>query len=208
MDEGYSHLFKLLLIGDSGVGKTNLLLRFTEDKFVLDSKTTIGVEYGSRSLNVNDRAIKAQIWDTSGQERFRAITKAYYRGAHGVLIVYDVTKRESFDHVQHWLDEVKQHAPADTSIILVGNKKDRKFAAAVPVAEAQRLAESEGMSFFETSALDGSEVFKAFQSLCGLVLSRKLAGPSFENDGAKGRSYKGCVPNQNQSQSQRCCVIS
>ncbi|KAL6513198.1 Ras-related protein RABA2a [Orobanche gracilis] len=109
-DEEYDYLFKVVLIGDSGVGKSNLLSRFTRNEFCLESKSTIGVEFATRTLQVEGRTVKAQIWDTAGQERYRAITSAYYRGALGALLVYDVTKPMTFDNVSRWLKELRDHA--------------------------------------------------------------------------------------------------
>merc|ERR1711904_652802 len=119
--ERYDYLFKVVVIGDSGVGKSNLLSRFTRDEFNLESKSTIGVEFATRSVSIEGKTIKAQIWDTAGQERYRAITSAYYRGAVGALVVYDITKDVSFENVEKWLSELKENATADITMMLVGN---------------------------------------------------------------------------------------
>ncbi|KAJ9067220.1 Rab GTPase ypt31 [Entomophthora muscae] len=123
-DDEYDFLFKVVLIGDSGVGKSNLLSRFTRDEFNLESKSTIGVEFATRNVQVEGKSIKAQIWDTAGQERYRAITSAYYRGAVGALLVYDVTKHNTFENVNRWLKELRDHAESHIVILLVGNKSD------------------------------------------------------------------------------------
>ena len=120
------YLFKVVVIGDSGVGKSNLLSRFTRDEFNLESKSTIGVEFATRSVSIEGKMIKAQIWDTAGQERYRAITSAYYRGAVGALIVYDITKDTSFENVEKWLAELKENASTDITMMLVGNKTVRR----------------------------------------------------------------------------------
>ncbi|CAN1345472.1 Ras-related protein RABA2a [Linum perenne] len=129
-DEEYDYLFKVVLIGDSGVGKSNLLSRFTRNEFCLESKSTIGVEFATRTLQltvqVEGRVVKAQIWDTAGQERYRAITSAYYRGALGALLVYDVTKPTTFENVSRWLKELRDHADSNIVIMLIGNKTDLK----------------------------------------------------------------------------------
>ncbi|KAG0486709.1 hypothetical protein HPP92_008804 [Vanilla planifolia] len=122
VDDDYDYLFKLVLIGDSGVGKSNLLSRFTRNEFNLESKSTIGVEFATRTLNVDGKIIKAQIWDTAGQERYRAITSAYYRGSVGALLVYDVTRRTSFENVERWLKELRQHTDQTSSSCLLGTK--------------------------------------------------------------------------------------
>ncbi|CAI9101527.1 OLC1v1038868C1 [Oldenlandia corymbosa var. corymbosa] len=168
-DEEYDYLFKVVLIGDSGVGKSNLLSRFTRNEFCLESKSTIGVEFATRTLQVEGRTIKAQIWDTAGQERYRAITSAYYRGALGALLVYDVTKPTTFDNVSRWLKELRDHADSNIVIMLIGNKTDLKHLRAVATEDAQSFAEKEGLSFIETSALEATNVEKAFQTILGEI---------------------------------------
>ncbi|KAA8520261.1 hypothetical protein F0562_014517 [Nyssa sinensis] len=118
------YILKVVLIGDSAVGKSQLLSRFTRNEFSLDSKATIGVEFQTRTLVIDQKTVKAQIWDTAGQERYRAVTSAYYRGALGAMLVYDMTKRQSFDHVARWLEELRGHADKNIIIMLVGNKSD------------------------------------------------------------------------------------
>ena len=125
---------------DSGVGKSNLLSRFTRNEFNLDSKSTIGVEFATRSIQVDTKTIKAQIWDTAGQERYRAITSAYYRGAVGALLVYDISKHQTYDNVTRWLKELRDHADANIVIMLVGNKSDLRHLRAVPTEEAKQFA--------------------------------------------------------------------
>ncbi|KAJ4749052.1 Ras-related protein Rab-11A [Rhynchospora pubera] len=162
-DEDYEYLFKVVLIGDSGVGKSNLLSRFTRNVFSLDSKSTIGVEFASKSVQIEGKNIKAQIWDTAGQERYRAITSAYYRGALGAVLVYDVTKTNTFENVKRWLRELRDHADSNIVVLLVGNKTDLKHLRVVTTEDGAALAELEGLSFVETSALDSTNVEKAFQ---------------------------------------------
>ena len=130
----------MVLIGDSGVGKSNLLSRFTRNEFNLDSKSTIGVEFATRSIQVDAKTIKAQIWDTAGQERYRAITSAYYRGAVGALLVYDISKHQTYENVTRWLKELRDHADANIVIMLVGNKSDLRHLRAVPTEEAKQFA--------------------------------------------------------------------
>ncbi len=133
-------LFPVVLIGDSGVGKSNLLSRFTRNEFNLDSKSTIGVEFATRSIQVDAKTIKAQIWDTAGQERYRAITSAYYRGAVGALLVYDISKHQTYENVTRWLKELRDHADSNIVIMLVGNKSDLRHLRAVPTEEAKQFA--------------------------------------------------------------------
>lgn len=164
-DDEYDYLFKVVLIGDSGVGKSNLLSRFTRNEFCLESKSTIGVEFATRSIQVDGKTIKAQIWDTAGQERYRAITSAYYRGAVGALLVYDITKHVTYENVERWLKELRDHADSNIVIMLVGNKSDLRHLRAVPTDDAQSFAEKEGLSFIETSALESTNVENAFHKI-------------------------------------------
>ena len=164
-DAEYDYLFKVVLIGDSGVGKSNLLSRFTRNEFSLDSKSTIGVEFATKSIQAEGKTIKAQIWDTAGQERYRAITSAYYRGAVGALLVYDLTKHGTFENVDRWLRELRDHAEANIVVMLVGNKSDLKTQRAVRDSEAMAFAEQHNLAFIETSALDASGVDVAFQNI-------------------------------------------
>uniref|UniRef100_A0A3Q3AH10 Ras-related protein Rab-25 n=1 Tax=Kryptolebias marmoratus TaxID=37003 RepID=A0A3Q3AH10_KRYMA len=139
-DDEYDYLFKVVLIGDSGVGKSNLLSRFTRNEFNLESKSTIGVEFATRSIQVDGKTVKAQIWDTAGQERYRAITSAYYRGAVGALLVYDIAKHLTYENVERWLKELRDHADSNIVIMLVGNKSDLRHLRAVPTDEARAFA--------------------------------------------------------------------
>jgi len=164
-DDEYDYLFKVVLIGDSGVGKSNLLSRFTRNEFNLESKSTIGVEFATRSIQVDGKTIKAQIWDTAGQERYRAITSAYYRGAVGALLVYDIAKHLTYENVERWLKELRDHADQNIVIMLVGNKSDLRHLRAVPTDEARAFAEKNSLSFIETSALDSTNVEAAFQQI-------------------------------------------
>ncbi|XP_071971038.1 ras-related protein Rab-25 isoform X2 [Engystomops pustulosus] len=140
-EDEYNFVFKVVLIGESGVGKTNLLSRFTRNEFNHDSRTTIGVEFSTRTLTLDGHLVKAQIWDTAGLERYRAITSAYYRGAVGALLVYDITKHQSYESVDRWLKELYDHADASILVMLVGNKSDLKDEAReVPSEEAKMYA--------------------------------------------------------------------
>ncbi|KAF7294668.1 Gtp-binding protein ypt3 [Mycena indigotica] len=142
-----------------------LLSRFTRNEFNLESKSTIGVEFATRSIDVDGKTVKAQIWDTAGQERYRAITSAYYRGAVGALLVYDIAKHATYVNVTRWLKELRDHADSNIVIMLVGNKSDLKHLRAVPTDEAKTFSTENGLSFIETSALDASNVESAFQTI-------------------------------------------
>lgn len=168
-DNDYDYLFKIVLIGDSGVGKSNLVSRFTRNEFNSDSKATIGVEFAQRAKLIGGKIIKAQIWDTAGQERYRAITSAYYRGAVGALIVYDVTKRRSFASIEMWQKELKEYADTHIIAMLVGNKTDLTNERIVPAEESSGYAQRNGFALIETSALDSSNVELAFERLLSAI---------------------------------------
>lgn len=165
VDDQYDYIWKVVLVGDSGVGKTNLLSRFTRNEFSAESKSTIGVEFATRNVNIKGKMVRAQIWDTAGQERYRAITSVYYRGAVGALVVYDLTKPQTFHNLDKWLQELKEHAESTARIMLVGNKTDLRHLRAVTMDEGRALAEKHNFSFTETSALDSTNVGEAFNNL-------------------------------------------
>lgn len=156
--EGYDYLFKLVLVGDSGVGKSNFLSRFTRNEFNKDSKSSIGVEFATKSIQIDGKTVKLQIWDTAGQERYRAITSAYYRGAVGCMLLYDISKLATFENIERWLKELRDHAEPDILIMLIGNKSDLRHRRAVTTETAMAFAEQNNMAFMETSALDSSGV--------------------------------------------------
>ena len=160
--DDYDFLFKIILLGDSGVGKSNLLSRFVRNEFDPNTKVTIGVEFATKTIETEGRVVKAQIWDTAGQERFRAMTAAYYRGALGALLVYDVTRRETFEGASKWLAELREHADSRVVVMLVGNKSDLRGLRRVDKEEAAAFAARHDISFIETSALDMSGVEVAF----------------------------------------------
>ncbi|KAM7470314.1 hypothetical protein LguiA_008497 [Lonicera macranthoides] len=209
-DEEYDYLFKVVLIGDSGVGKSNLLSRFTRNEFCLESKSTIGVEFATRTLQVEGRTIKAQIWDTAGQERYRAITSAYYRGALGALLVYDTTKPTTFENVSRWLKELRDHADSNIVIMLIGNKTDLKHLRAVATEDAQSFAEREGLSFVETSALEATNVENAFHTILAeiyRIISKKSLS-SEEPGPASIKEGKTLVVGQEDNNTKKACCSS
>eukprot|EP01119_Soliformovum_irregulare_P001583 TRINITY_DN1129_c0_g1_i1.p1 TRINITY_DN1129_c0_g1~~TRINITY_DN1129_c0_g1_i1.p1 ORF type:complete len:244 (+),score=60.96 TRINITY_DN1129_c0_g1_i1:53-733(+) len=182
--EEYDYLYKVVLIGDSGVGKSNLLSRFTRNEFNLETKSTIGVEFATRSIQTSGKTIKAQIWDTAGQERYRAITSAYYRGAVGALLVYDIAKHSTFKNVERWLTELRENADRNIVIMLVGNKSDLRHLREVPTEEAKLFSEKQKLSFIETSALDSTNVELSFQNILTEVF-HVMSRPVI-NEGAEG----------------------
>lgn len=184
MSPDYDFLFKLLLIGDSGVGKSCLLLRFADDTYTESYITTIGVDFKIRTVDVDGKTIKLQIWDTAGQERFRTITSSYYRGAHGIIVVYDVTDLESFNNVKQWLHEITKYANENVNKLLVGNKSDLTSKRAVSFEQGQEFAKSMGIEFVETSAKNSTNVEKAFMVMATQIKARIKTQPL--SDKAKG----------------------
>lgn len=172
MAREYDHLFKLLIIGDSDVGKSSLLLRFADNTFSGSYITTIGVDFKIRTVEVDGERVKLQIWDTAGQERFRTITSTYYRGTHGVIVVYDVTSGESFANVKRWLHEIEQNCDF-VNRILVGNKNDAPDRKVVITEDAQRFADYMNIQLFETSAKDNINVEEMFMAITRQVLRSK-----------------------------------
>lgn len=172
MARDYDHLFKLLIIGDSGVGKSSLLLRFADNTFTGTYITTIGVDFKIRTIEINGEKIKLQIWDTAGQERFRTITSTYYRGTHGVIVVYDVTSAETFVNVKRWLQEIETNCD-EVARILVGNKDDCPERKVVITDDATNFAEQIGIKLFETSAKDNINVESVFTEITKNVLAKR-----------------------------------
>ncbi|XP_065860107.1 ras-related protein RABA3 [Euphorbia lathyris] len=194
-EDKIDYVFKVVVIGDSAVGKTQLLSRFTKNEFCFDSKSTIGVEFQTRTINIKAKVIKAQIWDTAGQERYRAVTSAYYRGALGAMLVYDITKRVTFDHVARWVEELRAHADNSIVITLIGNKADLTDQRAVPTEDAVEFADDQGLFFFETSALTGDNVERAFfrllEEIYGVVSKKSLESTYHKNNGADAATLRG-----------------
>ncbi|MEE6515960.1 hypothetical protein FKM82_025132 [Ascaphus truei] len=178
MNPEYDYLFKLLLIGDSGVGKSCLLLRFADDTYTDSYISTIGVDFKIRTVELEGKTIKLQIWDTAGQERFRTITSSYYRGAHGIIIVYDVTDQESFSNVQQWLEEIQRYASDNVDKLLVGNKSDLSNKKVVEYTAAKTYADSLHIPLLETSAKHSTNVEQAFVTMASEIKKRMGSGPS------------------------------
>jgi len=158
----HSYAFKYIIIDDTGVGKSCLLLQFTDNRFQRFHDTTIGVEFGFRTININNNPIKLQIWDTAGQERFRSITRSYYRKAACALLVYDLTRRETFNHLATWLEDARQHASSDMIIMLIGNKSDLTDNRVVSTEEGEKFAKENGLMFMEISAKSRENIEEAF----------------------------------------------
>ncbi|CDJ56879.1 RAS small GTpase, putative [Eimeria maxima] len=176
MKPEYDFLFKLLLIGDSGVGKSCLLLRFADDTYTESYISTIGVDFKIRTIDLDGKTVKLQIWDTAGQERFRTITSSYYRGAHGIVVVYDVTDRESFSNVKNWMHEIERYATEGVSKLLVGNKSDLTAKKVVSYEEGKELADACNIRFIETSAKNAQNVEEAFHIMASEIKARVQVG--------------------------------
>lgn len=186
----YHYLFKIVVVGDSAVGKTNLVTRFVHNEFRLDSKSTVGVSFDTKSMEIEGKTIGAQIWDTAGQERFRSITPVYYRCALGALLVYDITKYRTFEHLDRWLKEIRAYADKDLVVMLVGNKSDLNHLRAVMTDDAMAFSEQHSLAFIETSALDASGVNTAFQLLLKEIYWRVTHGNQIIQESANEPSPK------------------
>jgi len=175
-DEGeetnYELLYKIIIIGDAAVGKSNILTRYIKNEFCQNSKSTVGVELGIKFIKIKGVNTKIQIWDTAGQERYRAITSSYYKGSHGCFIVYDITNQSSFDNVEKWYEHVQKEAGKDISIILVGNKSDLENERKVSKEKGEDLAKNLNCPFFETSAFSGINISQIFQELGNNIFER------------------------------------
>ena len=210
-DEEYDVLFKLVIIGDSGVGKTNILSRYLNDEFSLTSKATVGVEFGSTMVKKNGKLIKLQIWDTAGQERYKSITTSYYKGAKGAFVVYDITKEKTFKNIDKWILELKANGSEDILIILIGNKLDLEKNREVNTEEVKKKAEELKVAYFETSALDGSNIEHAFDVIVEEMV-KKFGDNLINNNVKKDKNSKAInidIENKNNNKKNLfgCCYI-
>ncbi|CAD8149594.1 unnamed protein product [Paramecium pentaurelia] len=184
----YHYLFKFIIVGDTCVGKSCILLRYTEKLFRDEHDTTIGVEFGSQVLKKNDKTIKIQIWDTAGQESFKSITRSYYKGSIGILLVYDITNQQSFHNVQKWYNDVNDQAASNCTIVLVGNKTDLESQRKITTIEARALADQYKMQYIETSAKTNQNIDFLFETTAQLILDKidkKLIDFANEDSGIK-----------------------
>uniref|UniRef100_A0A673C1V4 Ras-related protein Rab-15 n=1 Tax=Sphaeramia orbicularis TaxID=375764 RepID=A0A673C1V4_9TELE len=175
MAKQYDVLFRLLMLGDSGVGKTSMLRRFTESEFDSSHISTIGIDFKMKTLEIDGVKVRVQIWDTAGQERYQTITKQYYRRAQGIIFVYDITNEPSFQRIVKWAGDVDEFAPTEVNRILVGNKTDEELSRQVSKEQGSKLAKSYGMDFFETSASSDSNITESFTRITELVLEAHKA---------------------------------
>ena len=219
-DEEYDEIFKVVLIGDSGVGKTNILSRYVRDEFSIETKSTVGVEFGSKIVKVSNQTIKVQIWDTAGQERYKAITTAYYKGAKGAFVVYDISKKDSFTNVDKWIGELKTHGDAEVCVLLVGNKCDLEEQRQVTTEEAAKKSEVYDIGFCETSAMQAVNIEKVFSIMIEEIAKKvikKEEGKQSEEIGnnakninlneVKEKEEKEKEENKGKKKKKKCCKV-
>ncbi len=189
-------LYKILILGDSTVGKTCFLTRYADNTFQENQMATLGVDYKLKNVKMEDgNTVKLQIWDTAGQDRFHSLTRNYFKGAHGIILLYDITTQSSFDNVSNWIKQIKEDASEKVVIILVGNKIDLEHKRAIPTEEGEKIAEDFGLIFFECSAKTGKNINEAFNELI------KKTVANFSKPAGKGQKLK-----QNRSDgSKGCC---
>ena len=204
----YNMIFKLVLIGDSFTGKTNILSKYLHNTFNPDTKATVGVEFGSKNFIIDGNDVKAQIWDTAGQERYRSITNAYYKGALGAFLVYDITRRATFESIDKWIPDLKANGDKNINILLIGNKSDLEPQREVTQDEAKQKAEQYGVAFMETSALNGSNINEAFDIMIYKVYEK--FHKTFESAAQVELDGKGVIldnPDLNASKEEgkKCC---
>ena len=210
MTSNYNLIFKIVLIGDSNVGKTNILSKYLQNEFNPDSKATVGVEFGSKTFNINDNVIKAQIWDTAGTEKYRSITNAYYKGAKGAFVVYDISRKASFNNIDKWLFDLKNNGDENINIILIGNKIDLEHQREVTTEEGEKKAVLNKASFIETSAKNGDNIEKAFNLMIENVYKKfKKKNEKKENIDSeelnKEKTLNLNSNNENKKKKKKCC---
>ena len=206
--EEYEMMVKIILIGDSGVGKTNIMSKFLKNQFMEESKATIGVEFGSKLFNHEGHKIKAQIWDTAGQEKYKAITGAYYKGSKGALVVYDITQKKSFENIEKWVNDLKVAGDPKITIILIGNKSDLEDKRQVLKDQGEEKARSFGCAFLETSAYSGDNIGKAFNLMIKEIYEKLSSDSTGEGDldpGSKGDDLKLDKADDKNIKKKSCC---
>ena len=181
-ENSYELLYKIIIIGDTGVGKSNILSRYLKDEFREDSKSTVGVELGTKFLKIKDMGAKLQIWDTAGQERYKSITSSYYKGSHGCFIVYDITNEKTFENVDNWFKQAQKEASKEVSIILVGNKCDLENERKISKERGEEKAKNFNCPFFETSALSNIKIDDIFTEMVNNIYERTGGGKNDDDD--------------------------
>ena len=205
-DDNYEMMFKVVLVGDSFVGKTNILSKYLKNEFHEDSKATVGVEFGSKEFNIEGHSIKAQIWDTAGQERYKAITSAYYKGAKGAFVVYDITRKSSYESIDKWVNDLKATADKKLTIVIIGNKCDLEDQRQVTKELGQEKASKLEVAFLETSASSGENLEKAFEMMVNEIYKKcheeMLADNDVDIDGGQDINLNKKV---DKNQKKKCC---
>ena len=205
-DESYEIMVKVVLVGDSGVGKRNIMSKYLKNLFREDSKATVGVEFGSKQFSVEGHQIKAQIWDTAGQERYKAITSAYYKGAKGAFIVYDITRKNTFETVNKWVSDITAAADKKITLILIGNKNDLEDQRQVTKEVGEEKAKELGLAFMETSACSGENLDKAFQMMINEIYKKyqeDVVGETQESTVQQGKDIT--LDKTKGKQKKKCC---
>ena len=190
-------LFKILLLGDSGVGKSSIIIRYIENNFSNNLMNSIGVDFKLKNIEVDSKKIKLQIWDTAGQERFKTITTSYYKGAHAILIVFDITDRDSFDHVKNWMADIDKFAKEGVLRILVGNKCDLVNNRKIEMEEAKEIANKYGIKYIETSAKDTINIDDLFISTTKYLLMKQNSAPGSNKSTQNGKNGIDLMNNNN-----------
>ena len=203
--ETEDYKIKIIVVGDSGVGKTNLINRFASDKFDTNSKATIGVEFVYKALKINKEVIKVEVWDTAGQERYRAITSSYYNGSKGAIIVYDITNENSFNNIESWMKEVSKKGKSDIQFLLVGNKKDLVNDRQVTEQKGIDKAKELNMHLFEASALEKTNVNEAFNYLMKEIYLEIRKEKNINTNNDDKIEQNGIALNTNKSKKRKCC---
>ena len=205
LDE-YDYLFKLIIVGDTNVGKTNIMSKYIKDQFNITSKSTIGVEFGTKILEIDNKKVKAQIWDTAGQERYKSITSAYYKGAKGAFIVYDITNKSTFESVDKWIKDLNSYGDKNLTMLLIGNKSDLEDKRIINKEEGEEKAKSFELGFIETSAYNGDNIDQAFDIMLKEVLKRYIVENDVNNDefeGGTGNNIE--LVKKNETKKKKCC---
>lgn len=197
-------LLKIVLIGESGVGKTNIVSRFITDTFISDSKSTIGVEFATHNMIIDGKKVKAQIWDTAGQERYRAITSAYYRGAVGAMLVYDLTSSLTFEPLDRWLRELRENAESNIVVMLVGNKSDLSDIRVVSQEDGMNFSMQNNLLFIETSAKEATNIKQSFTMLLSELVKR-YSQTGFDDPDTTAESWTGIRVNTEPDSDGVCC---
>ena len=207
-DDNYELMVKVVIVGDSGVGKTNIMSKFLKNQFMEESKATIGVEFGSKLFNHEGHKIKAQIWDTAGQEKYKAITGAYYKGSKGALVVYDITQKKTFKNIEQWVNDLKAAGDPKITIILIGNKNDLDNKRQVSKDQGEEKARSFGCAFLETSAYSGDNIDKAFNLMVKEIYEKFSNDSTGEDElapGSNGEDVKLDKVNDKNIKKKSCC---